>query len=316
MSKVAFIDAIQPNTQLIDAFLVTACEVRMTKTEKQFLSLKLRDRTGEVAAKMWDYSPAIAAPVAGDFVKIEAGASLYKDELQLTITRMRALTDDEIDLADFMAASKRDRDEMLGELDAWIGSLGKEMHSIIMGVLSASDVRGLLRDAPAAKANHQPYLGGLLEHILALCFLADQVSVVYPELDRELLIAAAILHDIGKIYELNFQRSISYSRRGLLLGHIVIGLQMIQEASEGEILMWKPATARREHLEHIIASHHGRREWGSPVVPMSREAIIFHQLDMIDSRMAGLDLLQGSPLDADGFTAYQRSFETQIWNGK
>ena len=188
-----------------------------------------------------------------------------------------------------------------------------------------------LRDCPAAKTMHQPYLGGLLEHILHIASLACHVCAVYPELDRDLLVAAAILHDIGKTQELSFERSIDYTRRGRLLGHVGIGLQVFAAAVE----RWRaprlldpntrtaghPACAcaecaKLDHLEHIIASHHGQRAWGALEVPQSREAIMFHLLDMIDSRMGGFDVWAALPVDGLGFTRYIPRLEAGAYIGR
>jgi 3'-5' exoribonuclease len=173
------------------------------------------------------------------------------------------------------------------------------------------DYRTQLQNAPAAWKKHQAYLGGLLEHILSLCGLAVAVSARYfPQLNRDVLIAACIVHDIGKVEELAYEDFIGYSRQGSLLGHIVQG-SIIWSLYADRL---DPAT--RDHIAHIIVSHHGRRDWGSPQVPMTREAQIFHLLDMIDSRMGLLDNIFAAGVDANGFTQYDRGMETQLWDGK
>ncbi len=229
------------------------------------------------------------------------------------------LEDSEVSIEDFLPVSKRDRDEMLEMLHEWIGSI---VDDSIREMVSAIAHRHptALRDAPAAKTNHQAYIGGLLEHILNLCELGRRMKQMYPILDLDLLVAAAVLHDIGKIWELKWDKSIDYTRRGRLTGHVVMGLQLFQDYNQRQYYeqdhqgTFGPLSPeKRDHLEHIIASHHGNKEWGAAQVPMSREAYIFHFCDMIDSRMGNFDGLADKPRDADGFTPYIQSMGGPIF---
>ncbi len=316
LTKTHFATAITEETgKFVEVFLVQSCDARRTKDGKrQYLSMRLRDRTGDIEARVWDWD-GVFLPAVDMFVKVEAVASAYKEELQLKVSRIREAPEHEIQLEDFLPASKRNRDELLEEVRANVLGciVNRHINRVVEHVMEQATG---LRDAPAAKNNHQPYLGGLLEHIAKLGRLAFSVHVIYPELDLDLLLAAAILHDIGKVRELSYSRSIDYSRRGRLTGHVGIGLQMFHAALPGwysdDPCTWTDekvqAREKLDHLEHLISSHHGQKEWGALQVPLSREAQVFHQLDMIEARMGLFDTLSNEATDKNGFTSrYQQA---------
>jgi 3'-5' exoribonuclease len=168
----------------------------------------------------------------------------------------------------------------------------------------------MLLNAPAAKSLHQAYLGGLLDHIIALCKLADAVCSCYPDLSRDILLTGCILHDIGKVVELRYDTQIGYTRAGTLTGHIIQGSIIWAKYSEGV------DQATREHVQHIIASHHGIKEWGAAVLPMTREAQIFHLLDMVDSRYEIATNALASGVDENGMTAWSNTLGHAVWDGK
>jgi 3'-5' exoribonuclease len=284
IGKTVFIDSLAPNGSPVTTFfLVSSCEVKSTKGGAPYIAAVLKDRTGEIDARMWNSAD---LKQSNTFVKVEGLVEKFNEDIQLKLTRWRTAQPDEIRLEDFIRASTRDRDAMISEILRRIEQLDDEKLRSVTGEVVSAHLEAL-RDAPAAKVNHQPYLGGLSEHILALCRLVDAVSNCYPGLNRDLLMAAAILHDIGKVKELEYALAINYTRRGSLVGHVGIGLQMVRVAI---IEHFGDATEPIfDELEHIIASHHGRSEWGALVEPMSKEAMVFHCLDLIESRVAGFD---------------------------
>jgi 3'-5' exoribonuclease len=301
-----FIKNLKAGDTITDIFYVAVAEEKTARNNNSFLNLKLQDKSGQISAKIWDYKEG-TGPVLGQYVKVEALVEDYKGQLQLKLKRWRIVEALEVNSADFVPCSERDRGEMMMEVQEWVRRIDNpDLRNLVVRVVTDPEVYSRLKDAPAAKGNHQPYLGGLLEHILNLCSLAESMAQHYADLDQDLLIAAAILHDIGKVIELEWDPAIRYSRRGLLLGHIVIGLQIVDRNMEErkDII---------EHLEHIIASHHGLLEWGAAKVPMSREAVIFHLMDMIDSRMGGFDKIADLAVDDQGFTPYQQSFGSQVY---
>lgn len=306
MSKQLFVSAIQPGQSFIDFFQVGRCERKVASTQKPYLALTLGDKTGQIEARMWSVPEGLDVST-GAFVKVEAAAETYKDEIQLKVARLRVLVPGEYAIEDFLPASKIDRPSMLEYLTSEIGAIRSES---LRGCLEeiVRDHRVALMDAPAAKSKHQAYLGGLLEHILNLCELAVQVSVKYS-LDQDIMLASCVLHDIGKLYELRYDDRIDMTTGGRLYGHIIIGAQLLDRYREG----LEPETYR--HLLHIVASHHGSPEWGAARIPATREAWAFHLIDMLDSKMAMIDAAISEGVDENGFTAFNRDFGTMLWNG-
>jgi 3'-5' exoribonuclease len=292
----------------VNYFQVASTERKTTKRGSAYLSMVLRDRTGEVDAKFWD-APADLEIRAGQFVKVQFEPGTYNDRLQLKVLRIRALNRDEVTIEDFIPASKRNRDEMYAELLRIIAGVTSESLREALTVC-VQDHGHLMRDAPAAKKKHQAYLGGLLEHTLSLCGLSDKVANHYPTLNRDILIAAAILHDIGKVHELVYEDHIDYSRAGTLTGHVIQG-SILWHRYSGNV---DPVT--RDHIQHIIASHHGRKEWGAAQVPMTCEAHVFHLLDMIDARIETISDVLARGVNADGMAPYDHAFECALWNGR
>jgi 3'-5' exoribonuclease len=308
IQKTVFIENIAAGTGAnSEYFQVGAAERKTTKTGSAYLSLTVRDRTGEVSAKYWSV-PADVAVSAGQYVQVEYTAETYKDQLQLKVTRLQVLDRAEVAIEDFIPASKRDRDEMFTELCAHIKSVSNEpLRDALCWICNECAPR--LRDAPAAKKKHQAYLGGLLEHILRLCEGANDLVKRYPDLDRDVLIAAAIVHDIGKLRELVWEDRIDYSLEGSLVGHIIQGSVMWHGYSGCLDLV------TRNHIAHIIASHHGQREWGAAQVPMTREAFMFHCLDMMDAQYEIRTNLLAAGVNADGLTPFDFTLGCSIWDG-
>ena len=293
-----------------ECFQITSIGRKTTAQGKPFLDLKLRDRTGEVPAKLWDVPEDLPELPTGCFVKTRCESGEYPaGKLQLKVMRIKLLETNEIDLGDYLPASKNDRQAMYEQLHAVIHSMENKV--LAQAICSCTThIAPMLINAPAAKAMHQGYLGGLLDHILALCKLANAVATCYPELSRDILLAGCILHDIGKVEELRYDTQIGYTRAGTLTGHII----------QGSILWAKYSVdldvATREHVQHIIASHHGTKEWGAAVLPMTREAQIFHLLDMIDSRYEIVTNALAGGVDEKGMTQWSNALGCCAWDGK
>jgi 3'-5' exoribonuclease len=282
--KSPYVVEIEPNQTITGTFLVHHKDVRQKKSGEPYLSLTLADRTGELDAKMWDN----AAEVLGtferdDFVRVKGLLQIFQNRPQLTIHKILAIAESEVDFADYFPASKRNRDEMFLELQGWIASMtNPHLKALIESIFADEAVALAYRTAPAAKSVHHAWLGGLLEHVLSLCQLAKFTAAHYPGIDFDLLLAGVILHDLGKISELTYARGFGYSTEGQLLGHIVIGVGMIEEKLRH--IPDFPAPLRTLLL-HMILSHHGELEYGSPKVPLFAEALLLHHLDNLDSKM-------------------------------
>jgi 3'-5' exoribonuclease len=221
------------------------------------------------------------------------------------------MDDSEIDFGDYFPSSRRDQDEMWLELRGIVAGIGNtHLQGLLNAVLDDGDIARRYRRAPAAKHIHHAFLGGLIEHVLSLCSMARLTAQHYRFVDTDLLLTGAILHDLGKIYELNYERGFSYSNEGQLLGHIHIGLRIIAEKLRG--LPDFPAPLR-SLVEHMILSHHGKLEFGSPKVPQFPEAVILHYLDDMDSKVECMRALLESDRQVEGcFTAYNIALERSI----
>jgi 3'-5' exoribonuclease len=243
-----------------------------------------------------------------DFVKAKGLLQIFHNKPQFTIHKMRRLADSEVDFADFFPASKRDAGEMWTELRGVVAAIGNpHLKALLEALLDDDEIARRYRRAPAAKQIHHAFLGGLIEHVLSLCTLAKMTAAHYPIVDRDLLLTGVILHDIGKIYELHYERGFSYSSEGQLLGHIHIGLRLV--ADKLRLLPDFPAPLRAL-VEHMILSHHGQLEFGSPKLPQFPEALLLHYLDDMDSKMESMRaLLDHDQLVAGCFTVYSQALE-------
>jgi 3'-5' exoribonuclease len=282
--KSPFIRDLEPNQVITGLFLVQHKDIRQKKSGEPYLSLMLADRTGELDAKMFDNAAEVLdAFERDDFVKVKGLYQIFQNRPQLTIHKIAAVPDSEVEYGDYFPASTRDRDEMFAELRTWIESIGNpHLHGLLELIFADEEVALAYRTAPAAKSVHHAWLGGLIEHVLSLCHLAKMTAAHYKDVDLDLLLTGVILHDIGKIRELSYARGFQYTTEGQLLGHIVIGMQMVQD----KLKQMPEFPARlRDLLIHLILSHHGEMEFGSPKVPMFAEAMLLHHLDNLDSKM-------------------------------
>jgi 3'-5' exoribonuclease len=265
-----------------EAFLLEEVAQRSTKDGRPFLLFKLRDKTGLVGAVCWDVPDHIQSIAENGAVLLVTGQVVtYRDALQINVTDMNA--GGQVNLAEFLPASSRPRQEMLLELEEQIAGLGQPWQQLVSTLLLREPFLSLFASAPAARSMHHAYIGGLLEHSLSMAALANILASHYPSVKRDLLVAGALLHDMGKAVEYDVSGGFSFSDDGRLVGHIVRAIIMIEmAAAELDI---NESTLRQ--LVHLIASHHGKSEWGSPVEPKTIEAVLLHQIDMIDSRAQG-----------------------------
>jgi 3'-5' exoribonuclease len=302
--KSPFVKEIAANQVVTTSFLVHSKEIRQKKTGEFYLSLLLGDRTGELDAKMWDnVTDVLDAFERDDFVKVKGLLQIFHNRPQLTIHKVRRMDDSEIDFADYFPSSERNPDEMWTELRAVASGIGNpHLHGLLEALLNDPDIAARYRRAPAAKHIHHAYLGGLIEHVLSLCGLASLTAGHYRHIDRDLLLTGVILHDIGKIHELNYERGFSYSNEGQLLGHMQIGLRLVAEKLRG--LPDFPLRLRTL-VEHMILSHHGQLEFGSPKLPQFPEALLLHYIDDMDSKMACMGSMIANDRQVEGcFTTY------------
>lgn len=308
--------------ELADGAEVAACYLvhdkqrKETKHGKPYLHVVLGDRSGTIEAKVWDDAERLDRLfVADDVVGVRARVGSYQDRPQLTVTHLEVLTVGDDDLELFLPASPRDRAQMGRELDALIESVADApLRTLLHRMVGRKTALGRqFRVHPAAKRNHHAYIGGLLEHSLSVARACDRLCAHYREqgarVDRDLLVTGALLHDVGKVRELQASRTFGYTDEGQLLGHIVIGLQMV--AREAEQVPGIDADTLL-HLQHLVASHQGRLEWASPKVPHTLEAILLHYADDLDSKMnPAIAML--APVAEGGWTPFDRNLDRALY---
>ncbi len=310
--KSPYIADLQPNQTITGTFLVSYKEIRHKKSGEPYLILTLADRTGDVDARMFDNAADVIDTFEREqFVRVKGLLQVFQNRAQLTVHKIQPVPEAEVEFGDYFPASTRNRDEMFAELQSWIASMTHpQLKALLDHIFADPEIALAYRTAPAAKSVHHAWLGGLIEHVLSLCHLAKFTAAHYRGIDFDLLLAGVILHDIGKIRELTYARGFGYSTPGQLLGHITIGVQMVDEKIR-EIPGF-PARLR-DLLLHMILSHHGEMDFGSPKVPQFAEAMLLHQLDNLDSKM---EIIRGATerdhmVDGD-WTAYIAPIERSL----
>ncbi len=310
--KSPYLSEIEPNKPATATFLVHSKEVRQKKTGEPYLSLVLGDRTGEIDAKMWDNVAEVMETFdRDDYVRVKGLIQIYNNRPQFTIHKMQRVDAATVDPADFFPTSERDPEEMFAELRGLLAQIqNPHLRALLDLFLDDDEIATRFKKAPAAKYIHHAYLGGLLEHVLSLVKLCRMIAPHYPGIDADLLVAGAVLHDIGKIYELSYDRSFGYTDEGQLLGHTVIGFRMLQEKAR-QLPAFPPRL--RTLLEHMLLSHHGQLEFGSPKVPLFAEALLLHYLDDLDAKMECMRALVANDRHNEGYwTGYSASLDRVI----
>ena len=265
-----------------ESFLLQDILQRKTKDGRPYILGNLRDKTGQIACVFWDIPSYIEAWAnTGQIALVTGRVVKYKDSLQISITDMNRAHHP--DMTAFLPSSQRPQAEMIAELKTVIGSCNDPWQSLLTAVLLNDDFLPKFANAPAARAMHHAYVGGLLEHTLSMATIAQQLADHYPYVNKDLLVAGTLLHDMGKVIEYQVDESFSFSEDGRLLGHIVRAI--IEIETKGKAMDFPEDDLL--NLVHLIASHHGKLEWGSPVQPKTLEAILLHQIDLLDSRVQG-----------------------------
>jgi 3'-5' exoribonuclease len=301
-------------------FAISSLSIREKKTGNgQYLALTLADKTGTMEARMWDdFAASIGACTEGCYVKVQGQVAKYQGKYQITLTKLRLAAASEVDTADFIPTTKFDIDEMWSELRSYVDSFANpDLRRLVFAFLDDPAIGTAYRAAPAAKVLHHAWIGGLLEHVLTLVRVCRTLAPFYPEVDSDLLVTGAILHDIGKVRELSWATTFSYTLEGQMIGHISIAQGMLHE--KVATLPGFPEKLR-VLVEHMILSHHGKYEFGSPKLPMTPEAILLSALDDIEAKMQamrnefGRDAASGK--SGAEMTEWVRSMERPLLNSK
>jgi 3'-5' exoribonuclease len=304
---------------LTEFFAVAQKQFSRKRDGAAYLTLRLTDRTGQCEAKMWDnFEPCADTFEAGDVVKAQVEVSGWNGRPQLTIKKLRKAAVEEYSLADFQPHTALSIDELWTKLNAFVdGFTDPLLQQLVRSFLDDPEIAASLRSAPAAKYLHHAWIGGLLEHIVSLLGLCDRVTPHYPQVHRDLVMTGAILHDIGKLEELRWSLSFDYTLEGQMLGHITLGIAMIEKRIAA-IPGFPPRL--RLLVEHIVLSHHGKYEFGSPKLPMTPEAILFHYLDDLDAKMYSvrteLDRSAQNGRGPEEMTEWVRSLERPLLDSR
>jgi 3'-5' exoribonuclease len=309
--KQPFVSDLTSEQNVTTFFLVCEKEVRSTKEGKPYLRLELGDRSGTIEARMWDQIETVTREVdREDIVKVQGRVEIYRGKPQFSVQQMRKARPEEVNLADYLPSTKEDVEKLFKQLLAEAESIKNPwLKKLSTEVLSDPAISVRYKRAPAAKTMHHAYLGGLLEHVVGLCGLAHQIAVHYSELDLDLLLTAAILHDVGKLDELCYERVIGYTTEGQLLGHIVMEMETVTNAMN-KIEGFPPAL--KTVVQHLLISHHGQYDFGSPKLPMIREALVFHYMDDLDSKLAAVRSALAAESGDELWSAYSGALQRKF----
>jgi 3'-5' exoribonuclease len=305
---------------VISFFAISSFSVREKKGGGgQYLALTLSDKTGSMEARMWEeFASAMSTCGEGCYVKVQGQISKYQGKFQITLSKMRLAANSEIEVADFVPTTKYDVTEMWAELREHVEAFSNpDLKRLVLAFLDDERIGAAYREAPAAKMLHHAWIGGLLEHVVALVRVCKATAPFYPEVDPDLLVTGAILHDIGKVRELMWGSSFSYTLEGQLIGHISIAQGMLREKvatlpgfSEKLLML----------VEHMILSHHGKYEFGSPKLPMTPEALLLSALDDLEAKMQAVrnEFARDAAAGKTGseMTEWVRSMDRQFLNTK
>ncbi len=310
-----FVSDIKPQSQVDEVFRIADRQLRANRQGNMYLLLQLQDRTGVISGMRWNADERLAERFnKGSFVRVQGASQLHNGVVQLIVNQMQTVPEEEIRHEDFDQVCRVDLNALWTEAMSCIAST---QHPTIRAILEsfASDpaIAEGLKLAPAGVKTHHAYPGGLLEHVVSLMKLAGLVAKHYPHVDHDLLIAGAFLHDIGKLEELNFQDELTYSDAGQLLGHLIQGVQMLDR--QVNQLVASGVVIDREivlRLQHIIVSHHGYLEHGSPKVPMTLEALAFHYLDELDAKLNAATTLVAADKTSDPWTTFNPALGRKI----
>lgn len=314
--KGIYLKDIKQGDKVASTFLVAEKNMAFSLKGSPYLNVRLKDKTGELDGKVWDNAAELDQQFKkGDIIYIEGKAANYKNSIQISIIKIKKIAWENIDPSDYLPAAKGDIVNMFNEILTYAEKIQtKPLKDLLHAFLHDQKIAELFQRAPAAKRFHHTYIGGLLEHTLSVVRLLEKACDHYPILNKDMVITGGILHDIGKIHELSYDQIVDYSDQGRLIGHIVMGVEMIDEkiAAIDDF----PQQLALE-LRHIILSHHGEFEFGSPKRPKTLEALVIHYIDDLDAKFNAFQIfINDSTNDDSDWTNYNRFFDRYIYKKK
>ncbi len=315
MPKKQFVNTLKPGDTIDDVFVLSEKNMAQKKDGNNYLNLVFIDKTGSLKAVQWDNVENTAEQITvGDYVQVKGSVAEYRGTLQLVVRTAVRSDAEQVDASDFLPVTTRNIDAMFDKLKQITDTINPPcLLELFRLFWEDADLVQQFKKAPAAKKMHHAYIGGLLEHTLSMAILVDKIAGHYTGVDRDLLLAGAILHDIGKIREFEFSSRIDYTSEGRLLSHIVIGTQMIEEKMR-QIPDFPEEQAVL--LKHLVISHHGLREFGSPEPPKTIEAVLLNHIDEIDSKVKGIREFMASENSTTAWTSYHQLLQRHFYIGE
>lgn len=316
-----FVGQLGQQENVNEIFLAGEKQLRPNRNGNLYLQMELSDRTGTISARMWNASDAIYRSFEnGDYVRVEGSTQLFQGAMQLIVSRICRVEGTEVVEDDFTALPAVQVDRLVVRLGELLrGMTSPHLRNLAECVLVDEELMSKLSRAPAGIKNHHAYRGGLLEHIVGLMEVVSRIAPCYPQIDGDLLLSGALLHDLGKVDELSYDRELAYSDEGQLIGHLVMGVGMLErKIQEAERLSGEPfprETALR--LKHMIVSHHGEYEYGSPKLPMTVEAVALYCLDNLDAKIFCFQQqLRDDPNVGSSWTNYHANLGRKLFKGE
>lgn len=315
-----FISQLVDGETIDETYLLADKQLRANRNAALYLLVELRDKTGALSARMWNVTEENVAHVnAGDFVQVRGKAQLYQGALQLIISQIQPVPTTGLELSDFVRQSDRDLNQLTTRLRQILLSIDEpHLRTLMECFLIDEPFMNAFSTAPAGMKAHHAYRGGLLEHVVNMLEVAHRIADLYPDMDHNLLLAGAFLHDVGKVRELNFDSGCSYTDEGQLLGHLIIAVEMLTEKiAQASKLTGEPFPHELTlRLKHLIVSHHGSYEFGSPKLPMTPEAIALHHIDNLDAKVHEFSRdIADDPNQGASFTPYNARLERKLFKG-
>jgi len=305
-----YIENLQENEHVIEHYLCKQKQNLKTRSGKTYLSLRLMDKTGTIDAKVWEMNKDIQSFEEGDMIKIDGNIATFQNELQLKVNKLRKSREGEYVAGNYIPMTDKDIDALYGEIQEIIKSISHtQVRQLITNIFGNKEREDAFKSRSAAKNMHHAYMGGLLEHTLAVAQICDFMSSRYKHINRDILMASALLHDIGKIYELSEMPHNDYTDDGQLLGHIVMGCELVTlEASKIPDFPHELASL----IKHSIVSHHGEYEYGSPKLPCTAEAVLLHYADNMDAKLKAYEETLDSDKTPGPWTGYNRALNRYL----
>jgi 3'-5' exoribonuclease len=314
------VELLTDGENLEEVFLVAEKQLKANRKGDLFLQLDLRDRSGGISARYWNATEQQARTFdEGDFLRIKGKVQLFQGALQIIFTHFERVPREQVDLHEFLPRSRQDIGRLFERLRGMLLRLEQpQLRALVECFLMDEPLMVGLRQAPAGIRNHHAYLGGLLEHVVTMLDAADRLAPLYPEVNRDLLLMGIFLHDLGKVRELSYDRAFGYTDEGQLIGHIDIGLELLAaKVARVPDLTGEPfPTELLLRLKHMIVSHHGSYEFGSPRLPMTPEAIALHYLDNLDAKIHSFtrDIREDSSTGS-AWTPYNHNTQRRLFKG-